>query len=69
MSPVTDLLSAIDRGDPRAARELFPLAYDELRQLAAAKLAREPAGHTLQPTALVQEGYWRLIEGDPAPGV
>jgi hypothetical protein len=69
MSPVTDLLSAIDRGDPRAARELFPLAYDELRQLAAAKLAREPAGHTLQPTALVQEGYLRLIEGDPAPGV
>jgi RNA polymerase sigma factor (TIGR02999 family) len=65
MSHVTDLLSAIDRGDPRAARELFPLVYDELRQLAAAKLAREPAGHTLQPTALVHEAYLRLIEGDP----
>jgi RNA polymerase sigma factor (TIGR02999 family) len=66
MSHVTDLLSAIDRGDPRAARELFPLVYDELRQLAAAKLAREPAGHTLQPTALVHEAYLRLVEGDPA---
>jgi len=65
MSHVTDLLSAIDRGDPRAARELFPLVYDELRQLAAAKLAREPAGHTLQPTALVHEAYLRLVEGDP----
>jgi len=66
MSHVTDLLSAIDRGDPRAAKELFPLVYNELRQLAAAKLAREPAGHTLQPTALVHEAYLRLIEGDPA---
>src|SRR5688572_4398284 len=65
MSHITDLLSAMDRGDPRAAEQLFPLVYDELRQLAAAKLAHEPAGHTLQPTALVHEAYLRLVEGDP----
>ncbi|HKB04596.1 MAG TPA: ECF-type sigma factor [Gemmataceae bacterium] len=65
MSHVTDLLSAMDRGDPRAARDLFPVVYDELRQLAAAQLAREPAGHTLQPTALVHEAYLRLVDGDP----
>jgi RNA polymerase sigma factor (TIGR02999 family) len=64
MSHVTDLLSAIDRGDPRAAQDLFPLMYDELRGLAAAKLAREPAGQTLQPTALVHEAYLRLVDGD-----
>ena len=63
--PCDRSLSAIDRGEPRAAKELFPLVYDELRQLAAAKLAREPAGHTLQATALVHEAYLRLIEGDP----
>jgi len=66
MSHITDLLSAIDRGDPRAAQELFPLVYDELRELAAAKLAREPAGHTLQPTALVHEAYLRLVDVDQA---
>jgi RNA polymerase sigma factor (TIGR02999 family) len=65
MSHVSDLLSAIDRGDPRAAQDLFPLVYDELRQLAAAKLAREPAGQTLQPTALVHEAYLRLVDGEP----
>ena len=61
MSPVTDLLSAIDRGDPRAARELFPLVYDELRRIAAHYLRRERRDHTLQPTALVHEAYLRLI--------
>jgi RNA polymerase sigma factor (TIGR02999 family) len=66
MSHLIDLLSAIDRGDPRAAQDLFPLVYDELRRLAAAKLAREKAGHTLQPTALVHEAYLRLVNGDPA---
>ena len=65
MTNVTDLLSAIDRGDPRAAQDLFPIVYDELRQLAAAKLAREPAGQTLQPTALVHEAYLRLVDGNP----
>jgi RNA polymerase sigma factor (TIGR02999 family) len=65
MSHVIDLLTAIDRGDPRAAQELFPLVYDELRRLAAAKLAHEPAGQTLQPTALVHEAYLRLVDSDP----
>src|SRR5688572_30159529 len=61
MSHITDLLSAMDRGDPRAAEQLFPLVYAELRRLAAARLAHEPAGHTLQPTALVHEAYLRLV--------
>ena len=61
MSDVTQLLSAIEAGDPKAAAELLPLVYDELRQLAAAKLAGEAPGHTLQPTALVHDAYLRLV--------
>jgi RNA polymerase sigma factor (TIGR02999 family) len=61
MSAVTRLLDAATAGDPRAAAELLPLVYDELRQLAAARLAAEPAGQTLQPTALVHEAYLRLV--------
>jgi len=61
MSDVTRILSAIDRGDPHAAEQLLPLVYDELRKLAAAKLAREQPGQTLQATALVHEAYLRLV--------
>ena len=62
MSDVTRLLSAIRQGDVRAAGELLPLIYEELRQLARAKMAREQPGHTLQPTALVHEAWMRLGE-------
>jgi RNA polymerase sigma factor (TIGR02999 family) len=58
---VTRVLSAIDAGDPRAAAELLPLVYEELRRLAEARLARERAGQTLQATALVHEAYLRLV--------
>jgi RNA polymerase sigma factor (TIGR02999 family) len=58
---VTGILHAIEHGDPNAAEQLLPLVYDELRQLAAAKLAREKPGQTLQPTALVHEAYLRLV--------
>lgn len=61
MTEVTQLLDAMDRGDPHAAAQLLPLVYDELRRLAAARLAAEPSGHTLQPTALVHEAYLRLV--------
>jgi RNA polymerase sigma factor (TIGR02999 family) len=61
MSEVTRVLSAIERGDPHAAAQLLPLVYSELRQLAAHKLARQPAGQTLQATALVHEAYLRLV--------
>src|SRR5437868_1817842 len=61
MSDVTRILSAIEQGDPHAAEQLLPLVYDELRKLAAHKLAREAPGQTLQPTALVHEAYLRLI--------
>src|SRR5262249_38033044 len=61
MSDVTRILSAIEQGDPDAAGELLPLVYDELRQLAAQKLAQETPGQTLQPTALVHEAYLRLV--------
>jgi DNA-directed RNA polymerase specialized sigma24 family protein len=61
MSDVTQLLSAIEHGDARAAAQLLPLVYDELRRLAAGKLAHEKPGHTLQPTALVHEAYLRLV--------
>jgi RNA polymerase sigma factor (TIGR02999 family) len=61
MSDVTQLLVAIDAGDSRAAAELLPLVYNELRQLAAARLANEKCGQTLQPTALVHEAYLRLV--------
>jgi RNA polymerase sigma factor (TIGR02999 family) len=57
----------MDRGDPRAAVELLPLVYDELRRLAAIRLAAEPSGNTLQPTALVHEAYLRLV-GSPDGG-
>src|SRR5439155_11798545 len=65
MSEVTRILSAIEQGDPNAAGELLPLVYDELRQLAAHRLAHQTPGQTLQPTALVHEAYLRLV-GDPA---
>lgn len=61
MSDVTHILSQIDSGDPHAADELLPLVYDELRKLAAAKLAQEKPGQTLQATALVHEAYLRLV--------
>ena len=61
MTEVTQLLNAMDQGDPQAAVELLPLVYDELRRLAAAWLAAEPSGNTLQPTALVHEAYIRLV--------
>lgn len=61
MSDVTQLLSAIDRGDPAAAEQLLPLVYDELRKLAAARMAQESPDHTLQATALVHEAYVRLV--------
>lgn len=64
MSEVTRILSAIDQGDPHAAGKLLPLVYDELRKLAAAKLALEKPGQTLQATALVHEAYVRLVDVD-----
>jgi RNA polymerase sigma factor (TIGR02999 family) len=64
MTDVTRILSDIERGDPKAAEQLLPLVYDELRALAAQKLAREKPGQTLQPTALVHEAYMRLVGGD-----
>jgi RNA polymerase sigma factor (sigma-70 family) len=63
MSDVTRILSQIDSGDPAAAEQLLPLVYDELRKLAAAKLAQERPGQTLQATALVHEAYLRLVAG------
>jgi RNA polymerase sigma factor (TIGR02999 family) len=65
MSDVTRILNAIDQGDPQAAHQLLPLVYDELRRLAAQKLAREKPGQTVQPTALVHEAYLRLVGQDP----
>jgi RNA polymerase sigma factor (TIGR02999 family) len=64
MSDVTRILSAVEQGDPHAAEQLLPLVYEELRQLAAARLAQEQPGQTLQPTALVHEAYLRLVGGD-----
>jgi RNA polymerase sigma factor (TIGR02999 family) len=61
MTDVTRILSSIEQGDPRAAGELLPLVYDELRKLAAQKLAREKPGQTLDATALVHEAYLRLV--------
>jgi RNA polymerase sigma factor (TIGR02999 family) len=66
MSDVTQILSAIEQGDPHAAEQLLPLVYDALRRLAAAKLAQEKPGHTLQATALVHEAYLRLVGSDKA---
>lgn len=62
MSDVTRILSQIESGDPSAAEQLLPFVYDELRRLAAAKLAHEKAGQTLQATALVHEAYIRLVD-------
>jgi RNA polymerase sigma factor (TIGR02999 family) len=61
VSQVTQLLQAIEHGDGKAANELLPLVYQELRKLAAHKMANEAQGHTLQPTALVHEAYLRLV--------
>jgi RNA polymerase sigma factor (TIGR02999 family) len=66
MSEVTRILSAIEQGDPHAAEQLLPLVYDELRRLAAQKLAQEKPGQTLQATALVHEAYLRLVDVDNA---
>jgi RNA polymerase sigma factor (TIGR02999 family) len=66
MNDVTHILSAIEHGDPEAAGELLPVVYDELRQLAARRLAQERPGQTLQATALVHEAYLRLVGGEPA---
>lgn len=66
MSEVTRVLSAIEKGDPAAAAQLMPLVYDELRKLAAAKLAREKPGQTLDATALVHEAYLRLVASGEA---
>jgi RNA polymerase sigma factor (TIGR02999 family) len=64
MSDVTRILSAIEHGDPSAADQLLPLVYDELRKLAAQKLAQEKPGQTLQATALLHEAYLRLVDVD-----
>jgi RNA polymerase sigma factor (TIGR02999 family) len=64
MSDVTQILNAIEQGDPKAAEQLLPLVYDELRKLAAHKLLQEKSGQTLDATALVHEAYLRLVEGD-----
>ena len=66
MSEVTRILSQIESGDPTVAERLLPLVYDELRKLAAAKLAHEKPGQTLQATALVHEAYLRLVDSGPA---
>jgi RNA polymerase sigma factor (TIGR02999 family) len=66
MSDVTRILSAIEQGDPHAAEQLLPLVYQELRKLAAQKLAQEKPGQTLQATALVHEAYLRLVDADNA---
>ena len=66
MSDVTQILEAIHDGDPKAADELLPLVYEELRKLAAHKMANEASGHTLQPTALVHEAWLRLV-GEAQP--
>jgi RNA polymerase sigma factor (TIGR02999 family) len=66
MNEVTHILDAIERGDANAANRLLPLVYDELRRLAAHRLAREAPGQTLQATALVHEAYLRLVDADTA---
>jgi RNA polymerase sigma factor (TIGR02999 family) len=66
VSEVTGILFAIEKGDPRAAEQLLPLVYDELRKLAAARLAQETPGQTLQATALVHEAYLRLVDVEQA---
>jgi RNA polymerase sigma factor (TIGR02999 family) len=66
MNEVTRILSAIEVGDPNAAGQLLPLVYDELRRLAAQKMAQEAPGQTIQATALVHEAYVRLVDADKA---
>src|SRR6201993_3707063 len=68
MTEVTRILTAIEQGDPHAAEQLLPLVYDELRKLAAQKLAHEKPGQTLQATPLVHEAYLRLVEAARAQG-
>ena len=67
MTDVTHILSQVESGDPQAAEQLLRLVYDELRRLAAQKLAQEKPGQTLQATALVHEAYLRLVDVDKAP--
>lgn len=64
MSDVTAILSRVEQGEPQAAAELLPLVYQELRRIAAHKMANEASGHTLQPTALVHEAWLRLVDKD-----
>jgi DNA-directed RNA polymerase specialized sigma24 family protein len=66
MSDITRILSAIEQGDPTAAEQLLPLVYDELRKLAAQKMAQEKPGQTLRATALVHEAYIRLMDTEKA---
>src|SRR6267143_2711210 len=66
MTEVTRILSAIEQGDPHAAEQLLPIVYEELRKLAAQKMAQEASGQTLQATALVHEAYLRLVDADQA---
>jgi RNA polymerase sigma factor (TIGR02999 family) len=68
MNDIYQILSDIENGDPKAADQLLPLVYNELRKLAAQRLNREAPGQTLQPTDLVHEAYIRLLGGDVAPG-
>jgi RNA polymerase sigma factor (TIGR02999 family) len=68
MNDVTQILSAVERGDTGASKQLLPLVYDELRKLAAQKLAQEKRGQTLQATALVHEAYLRLVGSDEGRG-
>lgn len=67
MDDITQVLSAIERGEPQASEKLLPLVYEELRRLAAHRMAHEPAGQTLQATALVHEAYLRLIGSENQP--
>jgi RNA polymerase sigma factor (TIGR02999 family) len=62
MSELTRILTAIEQGNPQASEELLPLVYNELRRMAAHKMSAEPAGHTLQPTALVHEAWLKLVD-------
>src|ERR1041384_2902080 len=66
MNEVTRILSAIEQGEPHAAEQLLPLVYEELRKLAAEKMAQEKPGQTLQATALVHEAYLRLVDVESA---
>jgi RNA polymerase sigma factor (TIGR02999 family) len=64
MDEISEVLSALEKGDPHAAQQLLPLVYDELRKLAGEKLGEEKPGQTLQATALVHEAYLRLVDGE-----